>query len=162
MPNSVFVDTHGWLALLHSKDVIHQRANEVWRDIGLRGCDVVVTDWVIAETGNGLARTRIRHLFADAAERICTSSKVEVVMVDRGLMATAVDFYRRHTDKSWGLVDCASFRDAGAGHHRSVHQRPRFRAGWISVLAERVNGVWPRLRHEKALAEPVAPRLAPA
>jgi predicted nucleic acid-binding protein len=109
MPNSVFLDTNGWLALLHSKDVKHEEANEVWLDLGSRGYDVVLTDWVIAETGNGLARTRIRHLFADAVERIWTSPKVEVVMVDRDLVTKAVDHYRRHTDKTWGLVDCASF-----------------------------------------------------
>jgi predicted nucleic acid-binding protein len=88
----------GGLALLHSKDVNHARAAEVWRDIGSRDYDAIVTDWVIAETGNGLARTRIRHIFADAAERIWASPKVEVVMIDRDLMAKAIDYYRRHSD----------------------------------------------------------------
>ncbi|MEX0612775.1 MAG: PIN domain-containing protein [Pirellulales bacterium] len=69
----------------------------------------MLTDWVIAETGNGLARTRIRHLFADAVDRIWTSPKVEVVILDGALVEKAVDYYRRYTDKSWGLLDCASF-----------------------------------------------------
>ena len=109
MPNSVFLDTSGWLALLHSKDVNHAIAERVWLDLASRAYEVVVTDWVIAETGNGLARTRIRHLFADAIDRLWSSSKVEVVVIDRELIAKAVGHYRRHTDKAWGLVDCASF-----------------------------------------------------
>jgi hypothetical protein len=108
MANSVFLDTNGWLALLHSKDVNHAQAVHVWLDLGARGYDIVLTDWVIAETGNGLARTRIRHLIADAVDRIWHSPKVDVVMVDRTLVTKAVDFYRQHTDKSWGLVDCYS------------------------------------------------------
>ncbi len=109
MPNSVFLDTNGWLALLHSKDVNHEQAIEVWSDLGSRGYDVVLTDWIIAETGNGLARTRIRHLFANAVDRIWTGPKVDVVMIERELLTESVSYYRRYSDKAWGLVDCASF-----------------------------------------------------
>jgi predicted nucleic acid-binding protein len=109
MPNSVFLDTNGWLALLHSKDVNHEQATEIWSDLGSRGYGVVLSDWIIAETGNGLARTRIRHLFAGAVDRIFRSPKAEVVMIDRELLAKAVRHFHGHTDKTWGLVDCASF-----------------------------------------------------
>jgi uncharacterized protein len=116
MANSVFLDTNGWLALLHSQDINHAQAVDVWLDFGLRGYDIVLTDWIMAETGNGLARTRIRHLVANAIDRIWQSPKVDVLIVDRALIGKAVDLYRQHTDKSWGLVDCCSFvvmRDRG-------------------------------------------------
>jgi predicted nucleic acid-binding protein len=109
MPNSVFLDTSGWLALLHSRDINHKRATEVWFGLGERGYEIVLTDWIVAETGNGLSRTRIRHLFSQAVDRLWSSSMVRVVMIDRALMGKAIDQYRRYSDKSWGLVDCASF-----------------------------------------------------
>jgi predicted nucleic acid-binding protein len=109
MADVIFLDTNGWLALLHSKDVKHCQAKERWHDIGSRRYHVVLTDWIIAETGNGLARTRIRHLFAEAVERIWSSSSVEVVRIDNQLLKRSIDYYRGHADKSWGLVDCASF-----------------------------------------------------
>lgn len=109
MANSVFLDTSGWIALLHSKDVNHTVATDAWLKLGLQGCDIVLTDWIIAETGNGLARTRIRHLFADAVDQIGTSPKVDIVVVDHALISQAVSMFRRHADKSWGLVDCCSF-----------------------------------------------------
>lgn len=116
MADSVFLDTNGWLALLNVRDVNHARAEAVWVELGTHGSHVVLTDWIIAETGNGLARTRIRDRFAAAVDRIWTSPNVDVVMVDGLLLAEAVDHYRRHADKSWGLVDSASFlvmRDRG-------------------------------------------------
>jgi uncharacterized protein len=109
MASSVFLDTNGWLALLHAGDVNHAKADSVWRDLGAQGAHVVLTDWVIAETGNGLARTRLRDQFAEAVDRLRTSPHVEVVIVDGTLLTSALEHYRRHRDKTWGLVDCASF-----------------------------------------------------
>jgi predicted nucleic acid-binding protein len=34
---------------------------------------------------------------------------VDVVVVDRLLLEKAIDRYRSFSDKTWGLVDCASF-----------------------------------------------------
>ncbi len=116
MASSIFLDTSGWLGLLNIKDVKHAQANTTWLELGNRGCHIVLTDWVIAETGNGLARTQIRDRFADAVDRIWTSPNVDIVIVDELLLAESVNYYRRHADKSWGLVDCASFlvmRDRG-------------------------------------------------
>jgi predicted nucleic acid-binding protein len=109
MAKVIFLDTSGWLALLHSKDVKHKQASEIWLDIGSKGYRIVLTDWIIAETGNGLARTPIRHLFADAVDRIWSSPNVEIVNIDHQTAKRSVAYYRRHADKTWGLVDCASF-----------------------------------------------------
>jgi hypothetical protein len=42
MSREVFLDTNGWFALLNSADALHADAGRL-------------TDWVIAESGNGLA-----------------------------------------------------------------------------------------------------------
>ena len=47
--------------------ILHVEANRVWKEFGQRRWDVFVTDWVIAETGNGLARGHCRDLFAQEA-----------------------------------------------------------------------------------------------
>ena len=54
MPSrTVFLDTNGWLALLNASDTLHKVASEVWKDLVEHGATFVVTDWIIAETGNG-------------------------------------------------------------------------------------------------------------
>jgi predicted nucleic acid-binding protein len=108
MSSSVFLDTNGWIALLNATEQLHERAYEAWVELGQRGYRIVLTDWVIAETGNGLARSRARTIFADAIDRISQNPLVDIVIVDQPLIARAIDRYRRYSDKSWGLVDCAS------------------------------------------------------
>jgi hypothetical protein len=107
--NAVFLDTNGWLALMNASDQLHQRADALWRDLGDRGYSIALTDWVIAETGNGLARTAARERFATVAGRILNDPRCRVIFVTPGLARRALDLYRDRTDKQWGLVDCASF-----------------------------------------------------
>jgi len=107
--NAVFLDTNGWLALMNASDQLHQRADTVWRDLGNRGYSIVLTYWVFAETGNGLARTPARERFSTVAGRILNDPRCQVVFVTPGLARRALDLYRERTDKQWGLVDCASF-----------------------------------------------------
>jgi predicted nucleic acid-binding protein len=109
MSSSVFLDTNGWIALLNATEQLHARAYGIWLDLGQRGYRIVLTDWIIAETGNGVARSRARTIFAEAIARLLQNPLVEVVNVDERLMARALDHFRRYTDKTWGLVDCASF-----------------------------------------------------
>ncbi len=109
MSSSVFLDTSGWIALLNSTEPEHQAANQLWLDLGRRGYRIVITDWIIAETGNGLARTCARGQFASSVERVWQSPTIDAVIIDPPLMRRAIDRYHRFLDKSWGLVDCASF-----------------------------------------------------
>ena len=57
MAGSVFLDTVGLIALLNSDDEYHKNASEVFHQIGRAGRNVVTTSLVLAEVGNGLART---------------------------------------------------------------------------------------------------------
>lgn len=105
----VFLDTNGWIALLNLSDTLHSAAEVVWARFLELGYSVVLTDWIIAETGNGLARTSARNRFAAAVGLLRSSSRVQVVPVSEGLFQRALDLYASRADKSWGLVDCASF-----------------------------------------------------
>jgi uncharacterized protein len=107
--NTVFLDTNGWLALLNASDQLHSRADTLWRDLGKRGYSIVLTDWVIAETGNGLARTRARVSFSHIADSTLRDARCRVVFITAALLRRALDLYLARTDKQWGLVDCASF-----------------------------------------------------
>jgi predicted nucleic acid-binding protein len=109
MAHSIFLDTNGWVALLNAADVLHARANQMWREIVNGKHRIVLSDWIVAETGNGLARFREKSRFEESLERILRSPRRELVMVDEQLLRKALKFFGRHEDKHWGLVDCASF-----------------------------------------------------
>jgi predicted nucleic acid-binding protein len=107
--NVVFLDTNGWLALLNATDQLHQRADAVWHDLGWRGYSIVLTDWVIAETGNGLARTRARDRFFQVADGLMKDPRCRIVFITAALLRRALDLYLARRDKQRGLVDCSSF-----------------------------------------------------
>jgi uncharacterized protein len=109
MSREVLLDTNGWFALLNSADALHARAAQIWQEVAQDNRLLVVTDWVIAETGNGLARRKRRHRFAEAVTHIQSSAWAEVVYVGPDLLERALQLYATHMDKAWGLVDCASF-----------------------------------------------------
>jgi hypothetical protein len=105
----VFLDTNGWLALLNDDDSLHGVATRSWSDIGRLQKAVVLTDWIIAETGNGLARTPARQRFVETTLQMLHDSRVRVISVTATLMERALLLYSDRPDKSWGLVDCSSF-----------------------------------------------------
>jgi uncharacterized protein len=109
MASSIFLDTNGWLALLNRTDNMHAQAKVAWVDI-VRGMHpLILTDWVVAETGNGLARSKDKAILAEALERILQVPRNQLVSIDEALLREALSLFSQHADKSWGLVDCASF-----------------------------------------------------
>jgi predicted nucleic acid-binding protein len=109
MAGSIFLDTNGWLALLNSADQLHASANERWSEVIYARREIVFTDWIVAEAGNGLARFPQKARLAASLDRIMRSSRRELVVVDEPLLQRALECFGGHQDKTWGLVDCASF-----------------------------------------------------
>ena len=110
MPNRiVFLDTNGWLALLNASDTLHGPAVALWEELVEQGATLVVTDWVLAETGNGLARTPARRQLGRAVDLFRSSSKSRFLFVSSAYLEAALNLYDHREDKGWGLVDCASF-----------------------------------------------------
>lgn len=105
----VFLDTNGWLALLNSADALHSVASAEWSRLLEQSYSVVLTEWVVAETGNGLARTSGRGRFAGAVDLIRSSPRARLIPMSERLFQRALDLYASRQDKTWGLVDCASF-----------------------------------------------------
>jgi predicted nucleic acid-binding protein len=59
--------------------------------------------------GYGLARSGARSRFAAAVELIRSSPRADLVHISQALFDRALELYDRRFDKTWGLVDCASF-----------------------------------------------------
>ena len=109
MASSIFLDTNGWLTLLNSTEALHVQANRTWLDVVRGKHQLILTDWIVAEAGNGLARVKPKNRLHEALDRILAVSYNQMVFIDDQLLNRAIEFFERHADKSWGLVDCASF-----------------------------------------------------
>jgi uncharacterized protein len=137
MGHSVFLGTNGWIALLNSGDIQHAEANRIWRELIRQGVGLVLTDWIVAETGNGSARSRERNRISQAIKTTIMDSRVDLIVVDDALLDRAIVYFGQHQDKTWGLVDCASFlvmRDMGITE-AFTSDRDFQQAGFTSLLS---------------------------
>jgi hypothetical protein len=107
--NAFFLDANGWVALLNTRETLHAIANARWMELSREPRPVVLTDWVVAETGNGLARTPARSRFVETFQQMLRNPRFRVLPVTRFLVERALLLYSDRPDKTWGLVDCASF-----------------------------------------------------
>jgi len=111
----VFVDTSGWIALLNADDLFHSQAIRCLSELAAKARPLMTTDWVLAETGNGLARIAARERFVLAVERFLQSKSSQLVRIGSETFQRSLALYGQTADKTWGMVDCASFvvmRDA--------------------------------------------------
>ena len=110
MPAKVFfLDTQAWVTLLNASDSLHAVTEAEWNRLVRNGYSVLLTDWIVAETGNGLARTPVRRQFSAAVAKMLTSPRTRLVYVTEDLLARGLILYRQRSDKTWGLVDFVSF-----------------------------------------------------
>ena len=107
--DSVFLDTSGLIALVNADDPSHASTNGLVKEWGTTRRALITTDWVLAETGNGLARTPARRRFVEAVGALTRSPNCRIIRVDAAIFDRALEMYAQVQDKSWGLVDCASF-----------------------------------------------------
>jgi predicted nucleic acid-binding protein len=68
-----------------------------------------MTEAVLIEVGNLLHSVRQRQRAVEFIEACYGTANVTIVSVDTELLRRALDFYRLHQDKDWGLTDCISF-----------------------------------------------------
>ena len=74
----------------------------------LAGQPLLITDAVLLEIGNALAR----NYKAEASEIIddfFRAEEVELVRLTPALFNAGFALYQQYQDKAWGLVDCISF-----------------------------------------------------
>jgi len=105
----VFLDTNGWIAQVDKQEKNHREAIRLWEEIGRQRRSVVMTDWVIAEAGNGLAKAPYRSSFLSLLRDFLDYPQTRLVFITEELLDRSVALYSNRLDKAWGLVDCASF-----------------------------------------------------
>lgn len=106
MSTRIVIDTQFVVALINTRDEQHDRALEL--SSTLAGRRFLVTDTVLVEIGNALARG-FRQDAAEVIEEFLASSDVEIVRLNEPLFLEALALYKSRMDKDWGMADCISF-----------------------------------------------------
>ena len=108
MPDT-FLDTSFAIALVSPRDQHHSLAREWSGAIRQASGRLVTTTGVLLEIGNGLCAPHRRVAAHRLIESIELDPTIHVVEIEPVLRARARRLYGARPDKSWGLVDCASF-----------------------------------------------------
>jgi predicted nucleic acid-binding protein len=108
MPDPVFLDTSGLIALIRRKDTMHRQATRVFAQFGDGNTPLVTSEWVLAEFLASAARPLLREAAIAVTDELRDSSLALVVASGRRSFAAALDLFRSRPDKEWSLVDCSS------------------------------------------------------
>jgi predicted nucleic acid-binding protein len=106
MPEPLFVDTGYIIALINENDHYHRQALTLSEKYDSHR--LVTTDAVLLEVGNALSRLARRQASL-IIHHFQTADEVTLIPLNPTLFNTALHWYDKHQDKTWGLVDCVSF-----------------------------------------------------
>jgi len=132
----IFLDASGLVALLNADDWLHEAAARQFESIGVSGQNVITTNLVLAEMGNGLARTPARAVAANFIQDVLAEPKARVFFIDNALMKRGLARYADFADKSWGLTDCISFEvmESTGCREAFTHDHHFEQAGFVATL----------------------------
>jgi len=102
MPDSLFIDTWGWIALYNKREPRHKEATAFYRKFRLQGGKIYTSDYVLDETFTLLFKRIHGKAAADALRLInlaCTQGYVDIVPVSTQLFERAIQFRLKLHDK---------------------------------------------------------------
>jgi hypothetical protein len=107
----VFADTSGWAQLVDPTETYHAQAALITDELRAQGYKLITTNYIISELVAVLHRPlRVPRQSAVAfVDAVRTSRSVQVIHVDEELDSQAWELLKARPDKTWSLVDCASF-----------------------------------------------------
>lgn len=132
----LFADTSYWIALLNPLDALHKKATALSARHAM--AQIVTTEMVLTEFANSFSEggPHLRQAVATAIDLLRASRTVRVEPQTSQQFTSALQQYRRASDKGWSLTDCASFSlmenrglQAALTHNHHFAQ-----AGYIALL----------------------------
>jgi len=109
VPRLVFLDTSFIVALENRDDPLHERAEQLDREMIASGCSLLLHWGILLEVGDGYARIGRRFKAVQLLDRFVHEQGYLVHPISPSLLEQAMSLYCGRMDKDWGLTDCVSF-----------------------------------------------------
>lgn len=109
--SELFVDTSGWAAFLVLSEPFHFEAGHLLSEQRSSGRSIVTTNYIFAEPIALLTSPmRVpRREQVRIVETLRSANWIDIVHIDPAQDQAAWKLLATHQDKTWSLVDCASF-----------------------------------------------------
>ncbi|MBW4580925.1 MAG: PIN domain-containing protein [Tildeniella nuda ZEHNDER 1965/U140] len=105
----IFVDAVAWIALLNSRDSLHQTAKQLMMSFQQQNVSLVTTEFVLLEVADALSSPASREVTVAYVKRLRVLNRLEIIPVSQTLLFEGWTLYSQRPDKEWGLTDCISF-----------------------------------------------------
>src|SRR5437667_11011666 len=105
---SVFVDTAAWVALLNTRDELHQSARTQMEELRSQNAQLATTEFVLLELANMFSATAWRQQVVKLIDGLRRSPNLQIIPADSLLLEEGWNLFRGRPDKAWSLTDCTS------------------------------------------------------
>jgi len=107
--STTLVDTAAWIALVNTRDELHDRAKEVMAELRRNHVALVTTEFILVEVANAFCASAWRGKAVKLIDGLRSVPNLEIVEADSSLLSEGWHLYCGRLDKEWSLTDCVSF-----------------------------------------------------
>ena len=120
MPTTL-VDTAAWLALVNTRDELHDRAKETMTELRRSNVALVTTEFVLLEVANAFCASAWRGKAIKLIDGLRSLPNLQIIEADSSLLAEGWLLYCSRRDKEWSLTDCVPCRHAESTHQTGLY-----------------------------------------
>lgn len=106
---TVLVDTAAWIALVNTRDELHERAKQIMSELRDTNVALITTEFVLLEVANAFCAAAWRGKAVRLIEGLRSLPNLRIIEADSSLLSAGWQLYCDRLDKDWSLTDCASF-----------------------------------------------------
>ena len=104
----VFVDTAAWVALLNTRDELHQSAQKQLEELGRQNAQLITTEFVLVELANMFCALVWRPKVVRFIDGLRRLPNLQIIPADSVLLDKCWNLFRNRPDQQWSLTDCTS------------------------------------------------------
>ncbi|SRR6266446_1746234 len=105
---TVFVDTAAWVALLNTRDELHQSAQKQLEELGRQNAQLITTEFVLVELANMFCALVWRQKVVRFIDGLRRLPNLQIIPADSVLLDKGWNLFRNRPDQEWSLTDCPS------------------------------------------------------
>ena len=107
--STTLVDTAAWIALVNTRDELHERAIDVMAELRRNNVALVTTEFVLVEVANAFCASAWRAKAVKLIDGLRSVPNLKIIEADSSLLSEGWRLYCSRLDKEWSLTDCVSF-----------------------------------------------------
>lgn len=105
---ATLVDTAAWIALVNTRDELHDRANQTMSELRRNNVALVTTEFVLLEVANAFCAPAWRGKVIKLIDGLRSLPNLQIIEADSSLLAEGWRLFCSRLDKEWSLTDCIS------------------------------------------------------